>query len=97
MGSGQKEARSDPFVAQDISNEDLLSSQPTVAEAAVPDSPAEPVLDSREVIEDKIFAIKCRMIDFTVRQWDISSKIQNLNSDIRLLENKIAETHADQS
>ena len=26
LGSGQKEARPDPFVAQDISNEDLLSS-----------------------------------------------------------------------
>jgi len=68
-----------------------------LTEAKVPDSPAEPVLDSREVIEDKIFAIKCRMIDFTVRQWDISSKIQDLKSDISLLENKIAETHADQS
>ena len=62
-------------MAMDISNEDLLSSRPTFAEAPVPESPAEPVLDSREVIEDKIFAIKCKMIDFTVRQWDISGKI----------------------
>ena len=62
-------------MAMDISNEDLLSSRPTLAEAPVPESPAEPVLDSREVIEDKFFAIKCKMIDFTVRQWDISGKI----------------------
>jgi hypothetical protein len=37
------------------------------------------------------------MIDFTVRQWDISSKIQSLKSDISLLQNKISEFHADQS
>lgn len=32
------------------------------------------------------------MIDFTIRQRDISVKIQSLNSDIEILENKITET-----
>ena len=50
------------------------------------------VLESREIIEDKIFAIKCRIIDFTVRQWDITSKIKDLKSDIEILENKVSET-----
>ena len=27
----------------------------------------EEILESREIIEDKIFGIKCRMVDFTVR------------------------------
>jgi hypothetical protein len=27
----------------------------------------EEILESREIIEEKIFSIKCRMIDFTVR------------------------------
>jgi hypothetical protein len=56
----------DPFVAQDISNEDLLQAQSPES----PDIPFEEIVESREIIEEKIFAIKCRMIDYTVRQWD---------------------------
>ena len=42
-------------------------------------------MENREIIEDKILVIKCRMIDFTVRQWDISNKILDLRNDIQLL------------
>ena len=66
----------DVFVSQDISNEDLLSVNPSLVETpASPEATLEAVLESRETIEDKIFAIKCRIIDFTVRQWDISGKV----------------------
>ena len=57
----------------------------------------EEILESREIIEDKIFSIKCRMIDFTVRQWDISEKIKALNSDIRILQSKIEDTQNEQA
>jgi hypothetical protein len=48
---------------------------PEVEQEAAKDESFEEILESREIIEDKIFSIKCRMIDFTVRQWDISAKI----------------------
>lgn len=50
-------------MAQDISNEDLL---PKNVDDSV-EAPFEEILESREIIEDKIFTIKCRMIDFTTR------------------------------
>ena len=31
----------------------------------------EEILESREIIEDRIFTIKCRMIDFIVRELDL--------------------------
>jgi hypothetical protein len=31
----------------------------------------EEILESREIIEDRIFTIKCRMIDFIVKELDI--------------------------
>lgn len=57
----------------------------------------EEILESREIIEDKIFAIKCRIIDFTVRQWDLSEKVMALHSDIDILSNKIEETQNEQA
>jgi protein-arginine kinase activator protein McsA len=36
------------------------------------------------------------MVDFTVRQWDISAKILTLKQDIEILLNKISETQNEQ-
>jgi protein-arginine kinase activator protein McsA len=36
------------------------------------------------------------MVDFTVRQWDIQSKMQTLKQDIEILLNKIQETQSEQ-
>lgn len=49
------------------------------------------------MIEDKIFIIKSRMIDFTIKQQDIQQQIENLNSDIQILQAKIDETQTEQS
>jgi hypothetical protein len=38
------------------------------------------------MIEEKIFKIKSRMIDFTIKQQDIQKKIEEINSDISILE-----------
>jgi hypothetical protein len=48
---------------------------PEIEEEPPKEESFEEILDSREIIEDKIFGIKCRMVDFTVRQWDITAKI----------------------
>lgn len=54
---------------QEISNEDLdLAEQ---EQNKSPETPFEEVVESREIIQEKICAIKCRMVDFSVRQWDI--------------------------
>ena len=47
------------------------------------------------MIEAKIFRIKCRMIDFVLRQQDIQTKIDSLNNDINILERKIEETQSE--
>ena len=60
------------------------------------EQPFEEILENREIIEDKIFAIKCRIIDLTVRQWDVSEKIKALYSDIEILSTKIEETQNEQ-
>lgn len=49
------------------------------------------------MIEAKIFRIKCRMIDFVLRQQDIQTKIDSLNNDINILERKIEETQSEQA
>jgi len=49
------------------------------------------------MIEDRIFKIKCRMIDFTIRQWDINLKIKDLESDIQILMKKIEDTQNEQT
>ena len=46
----------------------------------------EEILESSEMIEEKIFKIKSWMIDFTLKQLDIQKKIEEINSDISILE-----------
>jgi uncharacterized protein (UPF0210 family) len=48
----------------------------------------EEILESSEMIEEKIFKIKSWMIDFTIKQQDIQKKIEEINSDIYILELK---------
>ena len=57
----------------------------------------EEILENREIIEDKIFMIKCRIVDLTVRQWDVSEKIKALYSDIEILSTKVEETQNEQA
>ena len=45
----------------------------------------EEILESSEMIEEKIFKIKSWMIDFTLKQLDIQKKIEEINSDITIL------------
>ena len=49
------------------------------------------------MIEAKIFGIKCRMMDFALRQQDIQEKITSLQNDIKILDRKIEETQSEQS
>ena len=46
---------------QNITNEDLIQKE------VESESPFEEIIESKEMIEEKIFIIKSRMIDFTVR------------------------------
>ena len=58
----------DAFVAQEISNEDLIQAKQS---GLSPDDMAEPfeeILESKEMIEAKIFRIKYKMMDFVLRQ-----------------------------
>lgn len=59
-----------PFVAQDISNADLAAGGINMEAEDEKDESFEEILESREIIEGKIFRIKSKMIDYTVRQWD---------------------------
>ena len=52
----------------------------------VDDDKFEEILESSEMIEEKIFKIKSWMIDFTLKQLDIQKKIEEINSDISILE-----------
>jgi hypothetical protein len=45
----------------------------------------EEINESREIVEDRINRLKLQMIDFTVKQYDISEKIASLRKDIDLL------------
>lgn len=85
----------EPFAPQDISNEDLLPASQSTPEEQ-PEAFDE-ILESREMIEAKIFRIKCRMIDFILRQQDIQAKIDSLQNDIKILDRKIEETQSEQS
>jgi phage shock protein A len=62
-----------------------------------PDEQIEETVDSREVIEEKIFSIKQRMVDFTVRQWDILAKINSVKEDVKTLEDKMEALTLDQT
>ena len=48
----------------------------------------EEINESREIVEDRINRLKLQMIDFTVKQHDISEKIATLRKDIELLQTK---------
>jgi len=88
-------AADEPFAPQDISNEDLLGGSKNFVEEQP--EPFEEVLESREMIEARIFSIKCRMMDFTLRQQDIQDKIGGLRNDIKILDRKTEETQGEQS
>lgn len=79
-------------MAQEISNADLAGAGLNVDAQEEKDESFEEILESRDIIESKIFSIKQRMIDFTVRQWDTQTKITALRSDIDILQEKIDET-----
>ena len=52
------------------------------------DDTFEEINESREIVEDRINRLKLQMIDFTVKQHDISEKIASLRKDIELLQTK---------
>lgn len=85
---------------QDISNEDLdlaeLRNEKRVADEESADKSFEEVVESREMIQERITAIKCRMVDFTVRQWDIQQAIVDMEGDIKTFESKIDQTLEEQ-
>lgn len=85
-----QENKTDHFVAQEIFNEDVISPQS-------PEAPFEEILESREMIEERIFSIKSRMIDFVIRQWDIERKMVDFNSDVSVLQTKIDDSLVEQS
>ena len=58
----------DPFIAQEISNEDLIQARQGGISPEEQSEPFEEILESREMIEAKIFRIKCRMMEFVLRQ-----------------------------
>ena len=45
----------------------------------------EEITESKEIIEERINRIKHHMIDYTMKQQDLSDKILNLEKDIELL------------
>lgn len=93
----QKYNMDDPFVAQEISNEDLLQARQSDMPPEEPTEPFEEILESREMIEAKIFRIKYKMMDHVLRQQDIQEKIDSLENDIKILERKIEETQGEQA
>lgn len=49
----------------------------------------EEINESREIIEDRINRIKLQIIDFTVKQQEISEKVLSLTKDNQLLAQKL--------
>ncbi len=49
----------------------------------------EEITESREIIEDRINRIKLKMIEFTMKQQDLSEKTKTLEKDIELLQAKL--------
>jgi ribosome-binding protein aMBF1 (putative translation factor) len=45
----------------------------------------EEITESKDIIEDRINRIKTAIIDFTMKQQDLSDKITNLEKDIEIL------------
>lgn len=52
----------------------------------------EEITESKDIIEDRINRLKTYMIDFTMKQQDISEKISNLQKDIEILQLKQEDT-----
>lgn len=52
----------------------------------------EEITESKDIIEDRINRIKSVMIDHTMKQQDLSEKINNLQKDIELLQMKLEDT-----
>jgi AmiR/NasT family two-component response regulator len=48
-------------------------------------------------IEERILKIKCRMVEYTVRQFDIQESISDLKKDINVLDEKIKATQDEQT
>ena len=61
--------KSKDFVVEEITQEDLdlLKGTEKTIEINSPEVPFEEIVESREMIEERILLIKCRMIDFIVR------------------------------
>ena len=52
----------------------------------------EEISESKDIIEDRINRLKSLMIDFTMKQQDISEKMSNLTKDIEILQLKQEDT-----
>ena len=52
----------------------------------------EEITESKEIIEDRVNRIKLIMIDFTMKQQDLSEKTKSLEKDIELLQLKLEDT-----
>ena len=46
-------------------------------------------MESKEIIEDRIYRLKGAMIDYTMKQQDLSEKTSNLHKDIDILQFKL--------
>lgn len=49
----------------------------------------EELIESKEIIEDRIYRLKGAMIDYTMKQQDLSEKTSNLHKDIDILQFKL--------
>ena len=57
----------------------------------------EEINESREIIEDRINRIKLQIIDFTVKQQEISEKVLSLTKDNQLLAQKLEDISQQQA
>ena len=57
----------------------------------------EEINESREIIEDRINRLKLQMIDFTVKQQEISEKVLSLTKDNAILAQKLEDISAQQA
>jgi hypothetical protein len=54
-------------------------------EKSIKEDNFEEITESKDIIEDRIARIKTSMIDFTIKQQDLSEKMVNLEKDIEIL------------
>ena len=52
--------------------------------------------ESKDIIEDRVNRIKTNLIDFTMKQQDLSDKMANLEKDIEILQLKLEDTTTQQ-